>query len=108
MLGHRMNNGSGGLRRFGSSAIMDDAKSEDSHSAIYAGGSIDGHSSSSTMISSMAIALEEQKQQLFGICEMVQTNCRNLLDQIGRIIIGIGQQNAKSPLHLLSEYEASI
>lgn len=102
-----MNNGSG-LRRFGSSAIMEDGNSENSASAIYAGGSIAGHSTSSTMISSMAIALEEQKQQLFGICEMVQTNCRNLLDQIGRIIIGIGQQNAKSPLHLLSEYEALI
>jgi hypothetical protein len=54
---------------------------------------------------SSAFVIEQQKQQLFGICEMVQSNIGTLMDQIARIASGIGQQQGK-PKELLAEYEA--
>ncbi|KAF7632907.1 hypothetical protein Mgra_00007684 [Meloidogyne graminicola] len=41
-----------------------------------------------------AYAMEEQKQQLFGICEIIQKNIRALLDKIEKIIIGIAKRES--------------
>nr|CAD2204608.1 unnamed protein product [Meloidogyne enterolobii] len=46
----------------------------------------------SRMIS--AYAMEEQKQQLFGICELIQTNIKSLLEQIEKIRRGIAKRES--------------
>jgi hypothetical protein len=70
--------------------------------------------SNSRMIS--AFAMEEQKQQLFGICEMIQTNIKTLLDKIEKIIKGIARRESDISydemrsrlLDMLAEYRVLI
>lgn len=73
--------------------------------AIYYGGS---------SLMSSAFALENQKQQLFSVCEIIQSNVSEIIEQIMRIIHcmmsqqeGNGDSNMKF-IKLLSDYKLKI
>jgi hypothetical protein len=71
-------------------------------SAIYS-----TRSNYSALQMSPAFIIEEQKQQLFGICEMIQSNMKLLLDKITKITHSMLQTEPETtkPLDLLLEYE---
>lgn len=85
----------------GNEEMDDDATTDGATSAIYYAGSN----------LSSAFAMEDQKQQIFGICEIVQSDIKMALDRIARIIhfmTSNRQANGdigSKPLELLSEYQ---